>query len=121
MKRLSSNLVALLGVWSVNGAFGQTAEPPAQRPETSIEYSTLDEAIAALRAKPGVTFRDQAGWRVAEDLDGLVVWLFTPPGHPAYPSMVKRTIVNRADGAHFETAVRCFASKGVCDKYFGGN
>jgi hypothetical protein len=121
MKHLRSNMMAFIAVWSINAAFGQIAEAPAQRPKTSIEYSTIDEAIEALRAKPGVTFRDQEGWSVAEDLEGLTVWLFTPPGHPAYPSMVKRTIVNRVDGAHFETAIRCFASKAVCDKYFGGN
>jgi len=120
MKRLSSNVLVFLAMCSVNGVSGQATnrgEPPA----ASISYSTLDEAMEALRTKPGVKFREEGGWTVAEDENGLVLWLLTPRGHPAYPSIVRRTIVNRADGAHFETAVRCFASKDVCDQFFGAN
>jgi hypothetical protein len=80
----------------------------------------LEEALKDLRAKPGVTFRKQDGWIVAEEASAFTVWLITPPGHPAYPSMVKRTLVNGPDGAYFDTAVRCLASQDACDKFFGG-
>jgi hypothetical protein len=118
MRQLRSGLVTLLAACSVSVALGQVANAP---PDSSIPYSTLDEALKALREKPGVTFRDQDGWVVAEDMQAPAVWLFTPPGHPAYPSMVRRRIVNGPDGASFETSVRCLASKDVCDMFFGEN
>ena len=86
---------------------------------SGIEYSTPEEALSALHAKEGVTFKEQKGWLVANDSKAIVIWLFTMPGHPAHPTMIKRHIVNGADGAYMDTAVRCLASKAVCDKYFG--
>jgi hypothetical protein len=101
------------------GASAFAAEP-VPKGESGIEYATLEEALSALRAKAGVKFKEQDGWLVANDTDAIVVWLFTPPGHPAYPSMIKRHIVNGPEGAYMDTAIRCLASKSVCDKYFGG-
>jgi hypothetical protein len=96
------------------------AAEPVPSGTSGIEYATVEEALSALRAKAGVTFKDQDGWLVANDSDAIVVWLFTPLGHPAYPSMIKRHIVNGPDGAYMDTAIRCLASKAVCDQYFGG-
>jgi hypothetical protein len=84
-----------------------------------IPYASLDEALKALRAKPGVTFRSEGDWTVADDSEAIVAWLLTPLGHPAYPSIVKRHIVNTADGAHMAAEIRCFATKATCDSYFG--
>lgn len=95
------------------------AAEPIPSGKSGIEYSTLEEALDALRAKAGVTFNNQDGWLVANDSDAIVIWLFTPPGHPAYPSMIKRHIVNGPHGAYMDTAIRCLASKAVCDQYFG--
>lgn len=119
MKYLRVVFLAALGACSVSMDLARGAEP-TQTDKFSISYDTLDEAIRALRAKPGVKFRDERGWTVAEDMQAATVWLFTLPGHPAYPSMVKRTLVNRPGGAYFETNVRCFASQEICDRYFGG-
>ena len=120
MKRLRSVFLAAVATWSVSPDVIPGAEPAQHPKASSIGYATLDEAIKSLRAKPGVTFHNQDGWMVAEDTQASTVWLFTPPGHPAYPSMVKRTLVNGPDGAYFDTNVRCLASKDVCDRYFGG-
>jgi hypothetical protein len=108
---------ALLTTYLIAAGVTLSAESPAQ---SDIPYSSLEEATAALKAKKGVTFRTQDGWVVAEDLDAFTVWLLTPPNHPAYPSVVKRTIVNGADGASMQTRIRCFASQETCDKFFGG-
>jgi hypothetical protein len=102
-------------------AGGAEPKPSPQAPVgEEIAYATLEEATKALHAKPNVTFRNEAGWIVAYDDAAIVSWLLTPPGHPAYPSIVKRHIVNSAAGAEMATAIRCFATKVVCDKYFGG-
>jgi hypothetical protein len=118
MKHL--RLVPRIAVAFILGALTSVlaADPPAPSYKADIEYSTLEEALASLRAKAGVTFKNEDGWLVANDSSAIVIWLFTPPGHPAYPSMIKRHIVNTPDGAYMNTAIRCLASKAVCDRYF---
>jgi hypothetical protein len=113
-------LLAVLAIGPVHSSIAQAAESPQKPEDTPIPYASVDEALAALRGKKGVTFRTQDGWMVADDKEALTVWLITPPGHPAYPSMVRRKIVNGPGGAYFDTSVRCFASQEVCDKFFGG-
>jgi hypothetical protein len=95
-----------------------SAEPPTQVDPPPIPYLTLDDALSALHAKSGVTFSNEGGWIVAKDLASSTGWLLTPPGHPAYPSIIRRMIVNGPDGAYMVTTVRCLASQEVCDKYF---
>jgi len=120
MKHLSSFLPILLATTLVTQDVAKCAEPPQLAVDAPITYASVDEALKALRAKPGVTFRSQDGWMVAEDQDALTSWLITPPGHPAYPSLIRRALINKADGAYMDTKIRCFASKDVCDRYFGG-
>ena len=118
MKRpcLFPRIALALIVGACMSAFADEPVPPGK---SGIEYSTLEEALAALHAKAGVTFKKQNGWLVATDSNPIVVWLFTPPGHPAYPSMIKQQIINKPDGAYMDRAIRCLASKAVCDRYFG--
>ena len=84
-----------------------------------IPYASLEIALKDLHSWPGVTFRNQSGWIVAEDVAAHAVWLLTPPGHPAYPSIVRRMLVNGPTGATMNTDVQCFASQETCDKFFG--
>jgi hypothetical protein len=79
----------------------------------------LDDALRDLHAKSSVTFRNQGGWIVAEDAATSTTWLITPPGHPAYPSLVRRKLINGANHAYMDTAVRCLSDKATCDKFFG--
>ena len=118
MKNLRKLLVISLAVLVSFAAAAQNDSPPAEKVE--IPYSSLDEATKALHSKSGVTFRNEGGWIVAYDPKEIVSWLLTPKGHPAYPSIVKRHIVNSAAGAEMATEIRCFADKVTCDKYFGG-
>jgi hypothetical protein len=119
--RFSSQIsvLALLSLLAIP-ASTTAAEPANSSRPGPIPYASLDDALKALRAKPGVTFRQEGGWLVAEDLDTFTVWLLTPAEHPAYPSMVRRTLINQSDGAYMDTSVRCLASKEVCDRAFGG-
>ena len=111
----------LLIVIAGGQAFASDESPaPPTVDKADIPYASLDEALKALRAKSGVEFRNEGGWIIAYDPETIVSWLLTPPGHPAYPSIVKRHIVNSASGAEMATEIRCFATKIVCDKYFGG-
>jgi len=118
MKTLRTALLAF-AVVAAQAFAADEAVPPAPPASKEIPYDSLDEAMKALKAKPKVEFRNEGGWIVAYDPETIASWLLTPPGHPAYPSIVKRHVVNTASGAYMATDVRCFASKAVCDKFFG--
>jgi hypothetical protein len=119
MKQFPSWLLAIPLLWLVYASDSRGANSASQSEEKPIPYDSVDDAEKALRAKKGVDFRNQDGWLIAEDLESSTVWLLTPPGHPAYPSIVKRALVNGPDGTYMETNVRCLASEDVCDKFFG--
>jgi hypothetical protein len=119
MKRHRKSLAIILSALFSCAALAQTTAPQSEASD-DIPYSSLDEALKDLRSKASVEFRNEGGWIVAYDPVTIVSWLLTPEGHPAYPSIVKRHIGNRADGASMATKIRCFASKVTCDKYFGG-
>jgi hypothetical protein len=92
--------------------------PPAPLQEATsptIGYPSVEAALAALHSKPGVVFKNQGGWTVAEDAADKTIWSFPPAGHPAYPSAVKRQIVPDANGSTIQMSVHCQASKEACD------
>lgn len=89
--------------------------PPAPDSAEALQfgYPSPQAALAALRAKPGVVVRDQNGWTVADDRANYAIWSFTPPGHPAHPSGVKRVFARSANG---ETAIVMSAKCGAPDQ-----
>ena len=76
-------------------------------------YSPSD--VATKHIEPGVAFRTQEGWTIAEDQAELTFWSFPPPDHPAYPSAVKRRLVRNGAGLDLEMNVACEAPKTACD------
>jgi len=82
---------------------------------TAIGYPSVAVALDALHADPGVVFRTQDGWTLAEDQANLTFWSFPPPGHPAYPSAVKRRLVRAGEGLDLEMNIACEAPKDACD------
>jgi hypothetical protein len=119
MKRQRISLTAMLALCV---SLAQGADSPDMADTGAIEYSSVAEALAALKAKPGVQFSTDNGMTVAKDLDAPhpAVWIFYPASHPAYPTVIKRSVVNHANGAYMDTSVKCEASQEVCDKYFAG-
>jgi hypothetical protein len=127
MSTLGAALLAvtvLLGVAEAAG--GAAAQPQAgatvdqpplpEQPNSGTGYPTVAAALAGLHAKPGVVFSVRNGWTVATDDGGSTLWSFPPPGHPAYPSAVKRRIVQTADGGwSIGMAVQCGGTKQACD------
>lgn len=69
-----------------------------------------------LGAKPGVKRSSQNGWLIAADDATRTVWSFAPPGHPAYPTVVRRQVAQGAGGLDIAMAVRCEAAKPDCDE-----
>lgn len=81
-----------------------------------IGYASVAAALADLRAKPGVAIRTEGGWTIVEDRAALTFWSFTPKGHPAHPSAVKRSLEQENGRTNLHMAVACEASKAACDE-----
>ena len=94
------------------------AGPPAASdapPGAAIGYPSVAAALQALHAKPGVAFRNQDGWTIAEDQAELTFWSFPPASHPAYPSAVKRQLVKTGGDLQLEMNIACEAAKDACE------
>lgn len=114
-----------LAVWLTSVAAPCGAQPitdiPREGPipevqNDSIGYPSAQAALAALRAKPGVVFREEGGWTIAEERAAVTLWSFTPASHSAHPSAVKRQITRDKDGGLGLTmSVSCQATKKACD------
>jgi hypothetical protein len=112
MIRTTGILFGVVLLAQASGAFAQTS---GEGPRNAIGYASVSEAYNALRAKPGVTFSDNAGWTIANDTDRSI-WSFTPANHYAHPSVGRRSLVASADGYHVETRILCQADKAACDR-----
>jgi uncharacterized protein DUF4019 len=114
---LAQRTHALLAVL-LSSVCGVNAQPPSERPapdSSTIGYPTVQTALEALQKKAGVTFRTQDGWLIAQDDEDRAVYLFTPREHPAYPTVIKRSVFNRDGSAHIGTDALCEAGEAVCD------
>lgn len=107
--------VVLLGAVA-SLALAQRA-PLAESPRNPIEYASPGAALEALRADSTIRFETHEGWVVAHDEAKKAVWTFAPKGDPAYPAVVKRSLVEHDGQVMIATAIQCGASKAVCDDF----
>jgi hypothetical protein len=91
------------------------AAPLPEVERSTIEYKSPAEALEALRSKPGVEISVQGGWTIAYEPALHVIWSFAPKRHASYPSVVKRSIVEKDGTVFVKMDVKCKASKDVCD------
>jgi hypothetical protein len=89
--------------------------PPAAAP--AIEYGSVAKALEALEAADGKTaiVTHSEGWVIVNEPAAAAQWSFTPPGHAAYPAVVRRVIrrgPNRA--VSVDTASLCEAGQPAC-------
>ena len=87
MPRWSILMFALAATTPFPGSAATT--PPSDA--TRISYRSPQEALDALRAKPGTTLRQENDWWVIRDPEDHAIWSITLPAHPAHPTAVKRT------------------------------
>jgi len=100
------------------GAYGQPT-PDAEPKKSAVGFGTVSEALESLKSTPGVdiTTSKPDSWTIANDPRNHTQWSFTPPGHYAYPAVVKRIIKQSADGNIFiEMTALCQAEKAPCDR-----
>jgi hypothetical protein len=89
--------------------------PLPEQPASSIGYPTVDAALRALHLDHAVQFSAKSDWIIAFDPRSNTTWSFVPSGDPAYPSVLKRQVVNSSSGANMETNIHCEATKIACD------
>lgn len=110
------NFLALLIAAFLLATAAMSASAQGER-VSSIGFPSVAAALEALRARSDVKIRQESGWTIITEGEGLVLWSFTPPGHPAYPAAVKRTVIQERDGAvSLSMKVLCQSSKVACDK-----
>ena len=109
MKRLAIVMLFL----SVAANAQNNPLPEAQ--QSNIEYRSVAEALAGLRAKPGTEMSVQGNWTIAYESATHVIWSFAPEGHPAHPAVVKRAVVEREGKTMIDMDVICQATKSACD------
>ncbi|WP_315742302.1 MULTISPECIES: hypothetical protein [unclassified Bradyrhizobium] len=83
--------------------------------QADLGYPTVASALESLCAKPGTRSSMQSGWTVIEDKAALSVWSFAPSGHPAYPTAIRRHVVQDGDHLFIKMDVLCEAAKPACD------
>ncbi len=75
-----------------------------------------EELLLELRSDGETQIREERSWVVATSEKLRTVWSFPPKGHSAYPSYVKREVVEKDGAVYMETNVRCGAAKSQCDQ-----
>jgi hypothetical protein len=118
---MKTTALALILAMALAAPLHAQPAPKSPLPDRSgavIEYASVAEALQSLRAKPGVKFRDEKGWTVVDDrTPGFAdVWSFTPAGHPAHPSVVKRTVIQKNGAIQIAMSVMCESQKPACDQ-----
>jgi hypothetical protein len=87
------------------------------RRSSGIGYPSVAAALADLHSKPEVLFREEGGWIIAEDRSHYTLWSFATEGDPAYPSAVKRTVVQESGGSvTMNMNILCESTQEACDK-----
>jgi hypothetical protein len=105
--------VAFISLVTLGSAAAQ--EPLPEASNSTIGYPDVATALAALRSRSDITFRDQNGWTIAIDEKARTIWSFSPKGYPAYPAVVRRQVVPRGNGSSITMSIHCEAEKAQCD------
>ncbi len=82
-----------------------------------IKYASVAEALSDLKARNDVSVEVSQGWTTITEADGLTMWSFAPPTHPANPAVAKRVISEDQDGWHIQMSILCEAEKVACDQF----
>lgn len=97
-------------------ALAQSADPAAPPP---IGYAHVDAALQDLTAQDGqgTVVAHVDGWTIVNQPMAAAQWSFTPPGHPAHPAVVRRTIVRGPNRAvTVDTGLLCEGPASACEQ-----
>jgi hypothetical protein len=117
MRALLATVVLVAGA-----ANAQSTAPAAPDSKVSgIGYKSVREALEALKTQPGIeiTTTRPEGWVIAQDPRNHVLWSFTPAGHYAHPTAVRRQVQQVGNDVVIEMRALCESVKPNCDKLMG--
>jgi len=77
---------------------------------------TVPELLTKLKSNPDARISNDRGWEIVSVKSERALYSFTPESHPAYPSYVKREVVESEGRVQIKTSVKCRAEKNVCDQ-----
>ncbi|MCW9047247.1 MAG: hypothetical protein OQK46_04135 [Gammaproteobacteria bacterium] len=103
-------IAALLILYSHNLIANNSTKP--------IQYSSVENALNALKNKSSANTSYQAGWTIISLVENgnHVIWFFSPKKHTAYPAVIKKSIVAKDNGIETKIVTLCEAPKPECDK-----
>jgi hypothetical protein len=107
MKHLTFPLLLCLGLSAA-----------AQSPY-AIPYPTVRDSYIALSKDPEARLsRVGEGWEIVDVRTGVNegIWSFPPKSHPAFPTVVKRLVVEKDGDLYVAMDALCGASKAACDQ-----
>jgi hypothetical protein len=109
---------SLVSSWRYAGAatLAFLLEATNSHAQNATGYKSVSEARQALTSTPGVVSSQQGGWLIVEDRATRSLWSFAPSDHPGYPTVVKRSVVQRDGRAFVDMDVLCEAPKSACDR-----
>lgn len=96
-------------------AYAQPLAPLPEQHDSDTGYPSPQAAEKALRLKPDVALREENGWLVVTDRQEHTIWSIALKENPAYPTAVKRTVVETNGSVGMDMKVQCGASKDTCD------
>ena len=79
-------------------------------------YASVEAALLDFRSRKDVEISVQAGWTTVIEPAAMRIWTFTPTGHPAHPTVVRRTVAKEGTKVFVELQAVCEAEKSACDK-----
>ena len=107
-------LAILLGACSVAPPV-TSAVATAPDGRSGVGFASVADARQALAARSDVKAFTRGGYDVFSDKANQILWQFTRPGHAAYPSVVRRQVVNDGQRTYLRSNVLCQADAAVCD------
>lgn len=115
LQTVIASIAMLVGTAVAAQTQSQTSEETGS---AGVGYPTVAEAMASLKAKPGVQVQitKPDAWMIANEPIGIQ-WSFVPITHYANPAVVRREVkVNREGDVFIEMRALCEAEKAQCDR-----
>jgi hypothetical protein len=105
--------VAILGTGFA--AAGAASAQETQGSGPFFGYQSVTAVQAALQTRPKMQVYGRNGWTMIADPKSSVVWSFAPPGDPAYPAVIRRSIQREGGQLVMQTCIRCESSQAECN------
>ena len=78
-------------------------------------YEHVEDALNSLKSNKNTEISEIQGWTMISDNENREMWSFPPKSHQAYPSVIRRAVVEKNGQIGIGTQVSCGAKKDACD------